>query len=171
MLVAGVTAIGKCVASLDKLGLSSSCMILCSVSEWAVFARINRCRSSPTLLPSSGSESEPSSKVSAKVRSASEAIGSEERRCRDEGDEARDRNEGGGEEGAGSGLRVLGEFSEASSWSLADTCTKELSASALPVMYSAFVMVWYRKRLTLSYLCELIMRLTLALRCQSVRRW
>ena len=156
--------------SLDKSGLSPSYTTLFSHSDWAVFARINRCLSSPSLFPSS-SESDPSSNVSAKVRSASEAIGSEERRCLDEGDEARDRNEGGGDDGVGSGREVLGEYSKASSWSLADTWTRSMSASALAAMYSALVMVWCRKRLTLSYFGELIMRLTLALWCQSVRKW
>ena len=64
-----------------------------------VLVRIRRCLSSPSLLPSS-SESEPSSNVSASVRSASVAIGSSEvRRWREVRDEARDRNEGGGEVG------------------------------------------------------------------------
>ena len=93
---------GKRVASLDRSDRSLPCTALYSGSEWAVFARINRCRSSPSLLPAS-SESDPSSKVSARVRSASEVIGSEERRCRDDSDEARDRNEGGGDEGVGWG--------------------------------------------------------------------
>jgi len=40
--------------------------------------------------------------VSANVRSASDAIGSCEKRCRDDGEEACDRKEGGGEEGVDS---------------------------------------------------------------------
>ena len=67
-----------------------------------VVARINRWRSSPPAL-SSLSESKPSSNVSASVRSASDLSGSEERRCRDVGEEARERKEGGGEEGIGYG--------------------------------------------------------------------
>ena len=60
--------------------------------------RISRWRSSPPSL--SLSEPVPSSNVSANVRSASECMGSSEaRRCRDVGEEARDRKEGGGELG------------------------------------------------------------------------
>lgn len=59
---------------------------------------MRRCRSSPSLL--SLSEAVPSSNVSASVLSASEVMGSsDDRRCRDDGDEARDRKEGGGDEG------------------------------------------------------------------------
>ena len=59
---------------------------------------MRRCRSSPSLL--SLSDAVPSSKVSAKVLSASEVMGSsDDSRCRDEGDDARDRKEGGGDEG------------------------------------------------------------------------
>ena len=58
---------------------------------------MSRWRSSLPLWLSE-SESDPSSKVSASVLSASEAMGSsDERRCRDANDEARDRKEGGGD--------------------------------------------------------------------------
>ena len=58
--------------------------------------RISRWRSSSPW--SSESDAEPSSKVSASVLSASEVRGSsEERRCRDVSEEARDRKEGGGD--------------------------------------------------------------------------
>ena len=81
--------------------------------------RINRCRSSP-LLSSSVSEPAPSSNVSANVLSASEVRGSsEESRCREVGEEARDRNDGGGDKGIGCGVWLLcGD----SIWSLSDIC-------------------------------------------------
>ena len=82
-----------------RSGLSPSCTTRCSVFDRTVLVRIKRWRSSPSSFNPS-SESEPSSKVSANVRSASDARGSSEvGKWRDEGDEARDRNEGGGEEG------------------------------------------------------------------------
>ena len=60
--------------------------------------RISRCLSSPP--PFSLSESDPSSKVSCSVLSASSAIGSsDESKCRDAMEEALDLKEGGGEEG------------------------------------------------------------------------
>lgn len=85
-------------------GLVPSCTTLCSSSdEWVPC--ISRCRSSPPLFPSA-SESSPSSNVSASVLSASNAIGSsEERKCRDAGDEARERKDGGGDEGIEFGIR------------------------------------------------------------------
>ena len=48
-------------------------------------------------------------------------MGSEDRRRREEGEEARDRNEGGGEEYIGSALESLRGDSGISSWSLTDT--------------------------------------------------
>ena len=89
-----------------EVGGGSSVTALCRVGESPVSSLpdseglpcISRWRSSPPSL--SLSEPLPSSNVSASVRSASERIGSSEaRRCRDVGEEARDRNEGGGELG------------------------------------------------------------------------
>ena len=60
--------------------------------------------------------------MSARVRSASEAIGSsEERKRREDSDEARERNEGGGEEGVSSVFEYLRGESGVSSWSLIET--------------------------------------------------
>ena len=66
--------------------------------------RIKRCLSS---LPASSSSSEPapSSKVSANVLSTSPEIREDVLGCRDAGDEALDRKEGGGDEGIGAGVR------------------------------------------------------------------
>ena len=58
-----------------------------------------RCCLSSLLFSCSLSESEPSLNVSSRVLSASEVKGSSESRCRDTGDEARDRKDGGGDEG------------------------------------------------------------------------
>ena len=82
--------------------------------------RISRWRSSPSLS-SSVSEHAPSSNVSANVLSASEVRGSsEESRCLEVGDEARDRKDGGGDEGiGGGGWSLCGD----SMWSLSDICT------------------------------------------------
>lgn len=76
--------------------------------------RIRRCQSSPSSWLSL-SESEPSSKVSARFLSASEVIGSSESRRRDVGEEARDRKDGGGEVGTKCGFLRVGEVDELSS--------------------------------------------------------
>lgn len=94
-------------------GRVTSCMILCSVAEEGS-PRISLCRASPVSFPSV-SESPPSSNVSANVRSASEATGSSERICRDDGDDARDRKDGGGEAGIDVDVRSFGREGEISS--------------------------------------------------------
>lgn len=66
------------------------------------------------------SESEPSSKASDRVRSASDAMGSSERRGLDPSDEARDRKDGGGEDGMGSWVSEVEGYTEVSSWSLSE---------------------------------------------------
>lgn len=97
LTTAGV-APGKAVTVLcGRTGLVTSGTVLCSSSGVEGVPRISRCLESSASF-SSESEASPSSNVSASVRSASEAIGSsEERRCRDVGEEARDRKDGGEE--------------------------------------------------------------------------
>ena len=96
-------------------------------------------------------------------------MGSDESSRRDEGDEALDRNEGGGDEGVDSTVEGLWRISGVSSCSLEDTCVQKPSASARSPKWGAIIiMARCRDVLTLSYLCELIMRLTEALWCQSV---
>ena len=86
---------------------------------------MRRCRSSPSLL--SLSEAVPSSNVSASVLSASVVIGSsDDRRCRDEGDDARDRKEGGGEEGMVCESWCPSGVLGVSSWSLSEICCKSV---------------------------------------------
>ena len=86
---------------------------------------MRRCRASPSLL--SLSEAVPSSKVSASVLSASVVIGSsDERRCRGEGDEARDRKEGGGEEGMVCESWCPSGVSGVSSWSFSEICCESV---------------------------------------------
>ena len=93
-----VAAPGKRVKFLFSSGLPPACPVLVNVVDLAVSLRIRRLVSS--LLRPSSSDSEPSSKVSCKVLSASVTIGSsDESNCRDAIDEARDLNDGGGEEG------------------------------------------------------------------------
>lgn len=94
----GGTTTGILVTAPGKFGPSPLFTARCSESDRWVLARMRRWRSSPTSFPSS-SESEPSSKVSASVLSASVVIGSSDSRCLDDGDDARERNEGGGEDG------------------------------------------------------------------------
>lgn len=69
------------------------------------------------------SESDPSSKASDRVLSASDAMGSSERRGLDTGDEARDRKDGGGEDGIDSRVSEVGGFMEVSSSSLSEIYT------------------------------------------------
>lgn len=66
------------------------------------------------------SESDPSSNASVNVLSASEVTGSSERRCLDVGDEARDRKEGGGEDGMVSRVSGVGGVIGVSSSSLSE---------------------------------------------------
>lgn len=103
-------------------GLAPSLVVVVWVSVGStVLPRISRCRSSPPSLLST-SDTDPSSKVSAKVLSASDVRGSSElRRCRDEGEEARDRNEGGGEDGMEWKSSLARGVEGSSSWSLFDT--------------------------------------------------
>lgn len=98
-LATAEAAPGNSVTALCRTtGLFPSCTILCSSPGDEGVPRISRCLVSSSSFPSE-SEPSPSSKVSASVRSASEAIGSSERRCRDVGEEVRDRKDGGGEDG------------------------------------------------------------------------
>ncbi len=99
LLAAGIGVIpGNCVTALRGAGgLLSPLVDAGSSLGGDGLPRISRCRSSSPLCPSE-SESEPSSNVSASVLSASEVRGSsEERRCRDVKEEARDLKEGGGD--------------------------------------------------------------------------
>lgn len=68
------------------------------------------------------SESNPSSKASDRVLSASDVMGSSERRGLVTGDEARDRKDGGGEDGMDSRVFEVGGVIGLSSWSLSETC-------------------------------------------------
>lgn len=83
---------------------------------------MRRCRPSS---PSSSfvSESNPLSKASDSVLSASDVIGSSESRGRLTGDEARDRKDGGGEDGIGCRVSevVGGVIGLSSSWSVSET--------------------------------------------------
>lgn len=89
---------GSSVVALCRVGASPVAALMSSLFGGEGLPRMSRWRSSPPSL--SLSEPVPSSNVSASVRSASERIGSSQaRRCRDVGEEARDRKEGGGEFG------------------------------------------------------------------------
>jgi hypothetical protein len=95
----GVNA-GRCVSLLSMIAGRPSAagvsLLICSVDEVAGVPLINRCLSSPSF---SSSLSDPSaSNVSASVWSTAES-------CRDEGEEVRDRKDGGGE----LGIAVLGD--------------------------------------------------------------
>ena len=86
---------------------------------------MRRCRSSPSLL--SLSDAEPSSKVSANVLSASEVMGSSgDSRCRDESDDARDRKDGGGDEGTVCEALCPSEVEAVSSESFSETCCESV---------------------------------------------
>jgi len=96
---------GSSVVALCRVGVSAAAMMTSPLFGRGGLARTSRWRSSPLSL--SSSEPVPSSKVSASVLSASERIGSsEERRCRNVGEDARDRKEGGSEFGMLFGSRT-----------------------------------------------------------------
>ena len=101
LVVVGVKT-GKCVGRLTTGGAAGVLSVVvgvggvvdCSVDDGVGAPRISLCLSSPSF---SSSLSDPSaSNVSARFWSTGEASAS---RCLEVGDEARDRNEGGGEEG------------------------------------------------------------------------
>ncbi len=99
LLAAGTGVIpGNCVTALCRgAGLTTAFVDAGSALGEEGLPRMSRWRSSSPLWLSE-SEPDPSSKVSASVLSASEVNGSsEERRCRDVNEDARDLKEGGGD--------------------------------------------------------------------------